>query len=231
MPFALEPCCFRFPRHQRKCWLNTPFTVYKVSGFRPFHFKLPSCQIMAIMETTLIYSITLGAFFVLLILRLSIYHFTKAACPLLLELGNFPPIHAIVKFIYRLTSEHLIYPTTLRRGKYIDRWSRSDTLLLLAYFAINLSCILVPLPDIDQVCRRSGTLSVVNLLLVFAAPHLSFLVTLMSTSSCICRKCGLHACSLSCCFRGSFSGKTFLGKTARCIRVDSTAPRIQPARY
>jgi hypothetical protein len=150
------------------------------------------------METTLIYSITLGASFVLLILRLSIYHFTKAACPLLLELGNFPPIHAIVKFIYRLTSEHLIYPTTLRRGKYIDRWSRSDTLLLLAYFAINLSCILVPLPDIDQVCRRSGTLSVVNLLLVFAAPHLSFLADLLGLSLHSCRR--LHASAGSAAF-------------------------------
>lgn len=140
------------------------------------------------METTLIYSIGFGALFVLLILRLPIYHFTKAACPLILELGNFPPLHAIVKFVYRLTSEHLIYPTLLRRGKYISRWSRGDALLLLAYFGFNISCILVPLPDIDQICRRSGTLSVINLLLVFAAPHLSFLADMLGLSLHSCRR-------------------------------------------
>ena len=150
------------------------------------------------METTLIYSIGFGGLFVLLLLRLPIYHFTKAACPLILELGNFPPVHAIVKYIYRLISEHLIYPTILRQGKYIGRWSRCDILLLLAYFVINISCILVPLPDIHQVCRRSGTLSVINLVLVFAAPHLSFLADLLGLSLHSCRR--FHASAGSAAF-------------------------------
>lgn len=177
---------------------NTAFPVYKVPGFRPFHLRsLPVNH--SNNGTTLIYSIGFGALFALLILRLPVYHFTKVACPLLLELEYFPPIRSIVKFIYRLTSEHLIYPTTLRRCKYIDRWSRGDTFLLLAYFASNISCILVPLPDIDQVCRRLGTLSVVNLLFVFAAPHLSFFADLLGVS--------LHSCRR---FHASAGGAAFL---------------------
>lgn len=143
------------------------------------------------METTLVYAIGFGALFSLLLLRLLLYYFAQLACPLLLELERLPPINAMAELVSTLVSEHLTYPTTLRRGKFFDRWSRRDTLLLLAYFAANVSCILVPLPDIDQVYRRSGTLSIINGLFVFAGPHLSFLADLLGVSLHFCRR--LHA--------------------------------------
>lgn len=143
------------------------------------------------METTLIYAIGFGALFGLFLLRLPLYYLIRLACPLLLELRRLPPINTIAELVSRLISEHLNYPTTLRRGKFFDRWSRRDTLLLLAYFGANVSCILVPLPSIDQVYRRSGTLSIINALFVFAGPHLSFVADLIGTSLHFCRR--LHA--------------------------------------
>lgn len=58
-----------------------------------------------------------------------------------------------------------------------------------------MSCILVPLLDIDQICRRSGTLSANHFLLVFAALHLSFLVDMFGLSLHSCRR--FHASARS----------------------------------
>lgn len=165
--------------------------VYKVFSVASFPFFLFSHSFPLNMETTLIYAVGSGALFGLCLLRLPLYYFVRLACPLLLELPRLPPINAVVKFASRLITEHLTYPTTLRRGMFFDRWSRRDTLLLLAYFAANVSCILVPLPSIDQVYRRTGTLSVINVLFVFAGPHLSFLADLLGVSLLFCRR--LHA--------------------------------------
>lgn len=143
------------------------------------------------METTLVYSIGFGALFGFFLLRLPLYHFVRLVCPPLLDPRRLSPITAIAKLVSRLISEHLTYPTTLRRGKFFDRWSRRDTMLLLAYLAANVSCILVPLPNIDQVYRRLGTLSVINVLFVSAGPHLSLLADLLGVPLHFCRR--LHA--------------------------------------
>ncbi|OWT42580.1 hypothetical protein VFPPC_18319 [Pochonia chlamydosporia 170] len=144
-------------------------------------------------ETTLVYAIGFGAFFAVLILRRPLHRFVELVCPLLLELAHHRPVSSIVKHASRLVAQRLCYPTVLRRGKYTDRWSRKNAMLVFAYVAANVACVLVPLPGVDQVVRRLGTLSVVNMLFLFAGPHLSFLADILGLSVNSCRR--LHGCA------------------------------------
>ncbi|EJP61089.1 metalloreductase transmembrane component [Beauveria bassiana ARSEF 2860] len=91
----------------------------------------------------------------------------------------------------RYLSGYLTYPTVLNRRNYIERWSCADSLLLLAYVLATGACVAIPLPGLDQVVTRTGTLSVVNLLFCFAGPCFSTLADVLNVSLHSCRR--LHA--------------------------------------
>lgn len=137
-------------------------------------------------ESTLLYSIAFGAFFGLLVLRQPVYIFARALCPSALQLGLSPFL-----VVGRYLSIYLIYPTVLNRRKFIERWSCADSLLLLTYVLATGVCVVIPLPDIDQVVTRTGTLSVINLLFCFASPCLGMLADVLHISLHSCRR--LHA--------------------------------------
>lgn len=137
-------------------------------------------------EITLLYSVVCGALLCLLALRLPAYSFTQAYCPLALKFMLLP-----VDTMGRVVADYFVYPTVVRGGKCLDRWSRSDVLLLLAYVGANASCIVVPSLSMDQAILRSGTLSVVNFIFCFAGPYLGFLADLLGLSLRSCRR--LHA--------------------------------------
>lgn len=137
-------------------------------------------------ESTLLYSIAFGAFFGLLVLRQPVYIFARALCPAALQLGLSPFV-----VVGRYLSIYLVYPTVLNRRKLIERWSCADSLLLLAYILATGVCVVIPLPDIDQIITRTGTLSVINLLFCFASPCLGMLADILHISLHSCRR--LHA--------------------------------------
>ncbi|PQK10246.1 hypothetical protein BB8028_0002g05700 [Beauveria bassiana] len=143
-------------------------------------------------EITLVYAIVSGGLFCLLLLRRPLYGIIQRACPLLLELRRLPPLPSISQGIKRLVADHLTYPTLLSPGRYFDRWSRGDALLLLAYFAANISCFLVPWSSVHQAGRRAGVLAVVNLLFLCVNPYLSLQADMMGISLQNYRR--LHAC-------------------------------------
>lgn len=137
-------------------------------------------------EITLWYSIVCCALLCLLALRRPMYHFTRMYCPSTLRIELRP-----FNTIGRVASDYLIYPTVVRGGKCLDRWSRRDALLLLGYVGATISCVVFPDPSIDQAIRRSGTLSVVNFIFCFAGPYLGFLADLLGLSLRSCWR--LHA--------------------------------------
>jgi hypothetical protein len=145
------------------------------------------------MDITLAYAIGFGAMFGMMILIRPIYRLTQIVCPIVLEVRNLRATIAIARYLSRLVSGHFTFPTVLRRGKYIDRWSRTDVLLLLAYFGANVSCILVRFPGISEAGLRAGMLSLINMILLFAGPHLSFLADVLGVSIRTCRRLHIFA--------------------------------------
>lgn len=137
-------------------------------------------------EITLLYSLACGALICLLALRLPIYRITQAFCPFALKSVLLP-----FNTMRKVASDYLVYPTVVRGGKCLDRWSRSDVLLLLAYVGTTISCVVAPYPSMDQAIPRSGTLSVVNFVFCFAGPYLGFLADILGLSLRSCRR--LHA--------------------------------------
>lgn len=139
-------------------------------------------------ETTFIsvYSLVFGALLGLLVLRRPAYRFARLCCPLAVELV-LPPLTAISRVI----KDYLTYPTVVTSGKFLDHWSLSDVLLLVLYVGANVVCTVLPLSGVDQIVLRSGTLSVLNLILCFMGPYLGFLADVLAVSVSSCRR--LHA--------------------------------------
>jgi hypothetical protein len=94
-------------------------------------------------------------------------------------------IHNFIPLVTRISlflAKHLKYPYLLHRHRILGPWSRAGAVMQLAYFAVNLFCVLVELSRTGlSVCSfsnaggRAGTLAEVNMILLLAGPHLAFL--------------------------------------------------------
>lgn len=92
----------------------------------------------------------------------------------------------IVRFLSIIISKHLIYSYALRRHRYIGPWSRASILVHLVYIAGNIACFSLEINEsslqfspLSQASLRAGTLSLVNLIPLFAGPHLSTVADLL----------------------------------------------------
>lgn len=137
-------------------------------------------------ELTLIYALAFGALFCLMVLRRPVYCFARLYCPLTVDFMQ--PLRTVIS---KITHASVIYSTVVSRGKFLDRWSLGDVLLIIAYVGVNVVCIVLPLSGVEQIVIRSGTLSVVNLIACFAGPYLGFLADVLAVSVNTCRR--LHA--------------------------------------
>ena len=111
-------------------------------------------------------------------------------------LANFlPRITRLVKHISLLISRHLTYPYLLHRHIFLGPWSRADVLVQLIYIAANIICLIfkvstmsksnLPTFQVSTILESSlqaGTLSLINMIPVFAGPHLGFLADLLGLS-------------------------------------------------
>ena len=131
------------------------------------------------MEVTLSYAIGFGASMILMALYHRLYAFTQYVCPLILEVPKIPPTPKLSTYLYDVFCRYLLYPASVRRRKFIDRWSRHDVLLLLLYCGANVSCLIVDYQGISKAGLRAGTLSLINMSILFAGPHLSFLADIL----------------------------------------------------
>jgi len=117
------------------------------------------------MDASQVYGIVIGGIF----------------CVLLLINGR-PLIARLVRYFSPLISKHLIYRYVLRRHRFLGPWSRADALVQLIYIAGNVFCFSFRASTILQAGLRAGTLSVINLIPLFAGPHLNTLADLLGVS-------------------------------------------------
>lgn len=67
----------------------------------------------------------------------------------------------------------------LRRRGFLRLWSLNDIVVLLAFWGANFSSLFVFYSSMSDTGKRAGRLSVINLIILYAGPHLSFLADLV----------------------------------------------------
>jgi hypothetical protein len=137
-----------------------------------------------IMDISLVYAIVMGGSFCLLLL-----------------INSLPLITRLVRYLSPLVSKHLIHRYILHRHRLLGPWSRADVLVQLIYIAGNICCFEFWDTTTSQAGRRAGTLAMINLIPLFAVPHLSTLADLLgmtlSTFRQIHRSAGVMAVMLT----------------------------------
>jgi hypothetical protein len=78
-----------------------------------------------------------------------------------------------------LTDKYLTYPQLLHRHRFLGPWSPSSIGLQLLYIGVNVLCLWLHVPSIWTAGLRAANLSLINLIPLFAGPHLSFLADLL----------------------------------------------------
>ena len=117
------------------------------------------------MDISLIYAIIIGGSFGLLLL-----------------INGLPLIARLVRYLSPLVSKHLVYRYILHRHRLLGPWSRADVLVQLIYIAGNICCFEFWDTTISQVGLRAGTLATINLIPLFAVPHLGTLADLLGVT-------------------------------------------------
>ncbi|KFZ13859.1 hypothetical protein V501_03498 [Pseudogymnoascus sp. VKM F-4519 (FW-2642)] len=85
-----------------------------------------------------------------------------------------PYILQVVTHVSFSISKHLTYRYVLRRHWILGPWTRAGVVVQLVYVAVNIFCASFRAPTIADVGLRAGTLAVVNMIPLFATPHLAF---------------------------------------------------------
>jgi len=123
------------------------------------------------MEITQIYAIAAGGIF-----------------PMFILVHLLPWIVRFVKYVFLWISEHLMYPYLIGRHRILGPWSRAVVFIQLIYITGNIFCIGFRVSTIAEAGRRAGTLAVVNMIPLFAGPHLAFLADLLAVPLRIIRR-------------------------------------------
>ncbi|KAH7393741.1 putative cell surface metalloreductase [Cadophora sp. MPI-SDFR-AT-0126] len=135
------------------------------------------------MDWTQIYAIVAAGIFSMFVL----VHFRKY-------------LNQIVNYMF-LLSRHLTYPRLVHRHRFLGPWSPSVVIIQLIYIAANTFCATFPASTVAEIGRRAGTLAAINMVPLFAGPHLAFLGDILGTPlgniHLIHRSAGIMAFSLS----------------------------------
>lgn len=140
------------------------------------------------MDITSAYAIGLGSCLGIMVLLSPVRRLVSVVCPISLELRHLSPIPQMIRYLSKWIAKHLTLPAVLRRGKYIDRWSRADIILTMMYLGTNMTYVLVYFPGMTQASHRAGRLSIINMVLLFTGPHLSFVADMLGVSIHTCRR-------------------------------------------
>ena len=95
----------------------------------------------------------------------------------------------LLPYVMRLTGrvlivicKHLTYPYLVRRHRLFGPWTRAGVLVQLVYITANLFCLSFRVSKISEAGLRAATLSLINMIPLFAGPHLSFVADLLGVS-------------------------------------------------
>ena len=144
-----------------------------------------------VMEISDAYAIAVGGGFVLLFL-----------------VNSLPYVTGLAEYLTTQMSKHLTYPYLLSRHRFLGPWTRAGFGLQLIYIITNIVCLSVEtispslrIASLSDVGLRAGTLSIINMIPLFAGSHLSYLADLLGLTlrgfRCIHRSAGLMSFSLA----------------------------------
>ena len=85
-------------------------------------------------------------------------------------------------------SRHFTYPYLINRHQLLGPWTRASVLVHISYATVNVFLIFFRVTSLASAGRRAGTLSLINLIFVLAASHLSHLADLLWVSLRNCRR-------------------------------------------
>jgi hypothetical protein len=118
-----------------------------------------------------IYSITAGGVFIsLFLLRIR---------PYLVQFSNIISIPI---------AKYLTYPFLLRRYKVVGPWTCGGVLIHMLYAAMNIFCLGFQASSLVDAVKRAGTLSLVNMIVLFASGHFSFYSDILGISRRTCQQ-------------------------------------------
>lgn len=117
------------------------------------------------MDITQIYAIAAGGIFFMFILANCLHYISQ-----------------LIKHASFFTFKHLIYPYLLNRHRFFGPWTRASVLVQLTYMTLNVFCVTFQVSTVSQAGLRAGTLSLINMIPLFAGPHHSFLADLLCVS-------------------------------------------------
>jgi hypothetical protein len=117
------------------------------------------------MDPTAKYSLATGGVFFLLFLTQMIPHLAKT-----------------FKGVAVWISKHIIYLYAIDRHRIVRPWTRAIVALHLVYIALNVFCLGFQASSASKAGLRAGTLSLINMVPLFAGPHLGFLADMLGLS-------------------------------------------------
>lgn len=81
--------------------------------------------------------------------------------------------------IFVFVSRHVVYPYVIARHRLVGPWSRVSVFAHLAYFALNSIVVFFRGLSLENTSRRSANLSLINMIFLLAAGHLSYAADLL----------------------------------------------------
>lgn len=63
----------------------------------------------------------------------------------------------------------------LRQNGFVQPWTLQEVVVFLVYLGGNVTCVIVKSPSLPASGLRAGRLALINMLVLYAGPHLSFL--------------------------------------------------------
>ena len=88
----------------------------------------------------------------------------------------------LCQYIGRVSSKHLSYTYLVSRHRYLGPWTPADLLTQVAYVAGNVVCLSFHPASTMEVGKRAGNLALINMIPLFAGPHISSLADALGVS-------------------------------------------------
>lgn len=145
-----------------------------------------------VFDNTAAYGVGLCGSLLLMALLPYIHIALKYTCPLILEIGRLPPLPKLTN-LFSQSLKYLTYTCLASWSSVLKSWSLVDALLFTAYLTANLTCIFIDLPTIEEAGARAGILALINMLILYIGPCLSFIADLLHVSLRMHRR--IHACA------------------------------------
>lgn len=111
-----------------------------------------------------------------------------------------PALCNLARVLSILVSKYLVYPYVLNRHRWFGPWTWAGIIKCLVYAASNCVVVLYNVQTYEEASIRAGRLALVNMTVLFMAPHPSVLANILGISLEACqwihRAAGWMTCAL-----------------------------------